>query len=47
MKLPGEPPLTVIERDDASSLPPGGGLAIVVAGSMLFWGVLLWFVLHR
>lgn len=39
-------PSTMVDRDHESALPPGGGLAIVIAGSMLFWASLLWVVLH-
>jgi hypothetical protein len=34
-----------MERDGESSLPPGGGLAIVIAGSFLFWAAMIWVVL--
>lgn len=39
-------PSTLVERDQETAMPPGGGLAIVVVGSMLFWASLLWIVLR-
>lgn len=48
MKMLREVPASLIEREGESSLPPGGGLAIVIAGSFLFWAALAMLVLwHR
>ena len=38
-------PVALIERDDAASLPPGGGLALVIMGSLMFWAAMIWIVL--
>lgn len=38
-------PATLIEREGETSMPPGGGLALVVAGSFLFWAAMIWIVL--
>lgn len=45
MKSVGEIPPSLLERDGETGLPPGGGLALVIAGSILFWGALIWVVL--
>ena len=45
MKTLPDVPQTLIERDVHSSMPPGGGLALVVAGSFLFWAAMIWIVL--
>jgi len=45
MKSLREVPPSLLERDGESSLPPGGGLAIVIAGSFLFWAAMIWVVL--
>jgi hypothetical protein len=38
-------PATLLERDSETSLPPGGGLAMVIVGSFVFWAALIWAVL--
>ena len=45
MKAMREMPSSLIERDGESSLPPGGGLAFVIAGSLVFWAAMVWLVL--
>jgi hypothetical protein len=48
MKTLHDVPPTLIERDGETSMPPGGGLAIVIVGSLMFWAVMIWVVLsHR
>lgn len=46
MKTLREVPPTLVERDGDGKMPPGGGLAIVVIGSILFWSAMLWIVLR-
>ena len=45
MKTMREVPASLLEREGESSLPPGGGLAVVIAGSFLFWAAMVWLVL--
>ena len=45
MKTMREVPASLLEREGESSLPPGGGLAGVIAGSFLFWAAMVWLVL--
>ncbi len=45
MKILREAPATLFERESEAGLPPGGGLAIVVLGSIVFWAALIWVVL--
>lgn len=45
MKTVRDVPASLLERDAETSLPPGGGLALVIAGSFLFWAAMLWIVL--
>jgi hypothetical protein len=45
MKAMRSVPVTLIERDGETSMPPGGGLAMVVAGSLVFWAAMIWMVL--
>lgn len=46
MKTLQDVPSALVERDGDSKMPPGGGLAIVIAGSFLFWSALIWLVLR-
>lgn len=46
MKTAHSVPVTLIESEGERSLPPGGGLAIAVAGSLVFWAVTIWMVLQ-
>ena len=45
MKTMREVPMSLLEREGESSLPPGGGLAVVIAGSFVFWAAMVWLVL--
>lgn len=40
-----EAPVPMFDTEGPSSMPPGGGLGLVIAGSFIFWAVLLWAVL--
>jgi hypothetical protein len=47
MKTLHDVPADLGDRDADRALPPGGGLLIAVALSILFWGILVWMVLRR
>ena len=47
MKTLHDVPAGLADQGAERALPPGGGLLIAVAVSILFWGILVWMVLHR
>ena len=46
MKTLQDVPVGLIDHEAERALPPGGGLLIAIGISVLFWGFLIWEVLH-